>query len=175
MLPGEPMWRAKSLLLLSLAAACGGGATSGGNGDVPTMTGACASTLADFCPSHASTQGAPPLRCDETMSEALADAVYCPMTAISVLPYTCCAEAPCAQGEAPTYELVSVSNVDVGYDYYYDATTQALVAVFVIESTGGHPCAAGPTDFVEPYCTLNRTRMSSCPGRAEAGAGDGGL
>jgi hypothetical protein len=162
------MTRTTTALLLSTAAACGAAERSSG-GDVLTPTGVCASTLASVCPSAASAGGVPPLRCDGTWTEALADTAYCSMTAVSVLPYLCCPESPCGAGQAPTYDLLSISNVDEGYDYYYDAQTLDLVAIFRVESTGGHPCVAGPTDFMEPTCTPTRA-MVACGGPGDGGA-----
>ncbi len=61
--------------------------------------------------------------------------------------------------------IVETVNVDVGYTYYYQAASGALLAIFYTANAGGVSrtrCVAGPAGFSPVACGTRRP-LPSCP------------
>jgi hypothetical protein len=143
---------ALTALAMALAAAsCSRAPAAGGDGAVTSdATFSCPLAIAELC-----AQGDPPagqfgVHCAPTLAAAEQDPAVCMTPMVS--------EASCGD-----FTVITVTNVDFSYLYYYDATGN-LVAV-TSDGLIAQQCVAGPATFDIPQaaCTDRRPLPACAP------------
>ncbi|HEY2747315.1 MAG TPA: hypothetical protein VGL86_21985 [Polyangia bacterium] len=136
-------------LVVVVAAGCGGSSSSSHDLGAQDLSvgepsdfafGGCAA-LSTYCTSTSN--------CPATASAA--EGGYCaPDGGVSTQPGISVRSADC-----PSYERVSIAfaMTNNSYDYYFDASSGALVAVVTTGYQGIPTCLAGPSNFTLPTCS----------------------
>lgn len=143
-----------------------GGTTSiGGHGSPGKEAGdseggvLCDQSIADYC----QTSGPVPCQWPSNMA-ALCPPVRSPTFSASV-----------GRGCTQYQYLHEVTNVDIGFDAYYDVSTGRLIAVISRRYSGGGSghCIVGPTGFVDP-AEPNQVLPGGCAGNVALDCADAG-
>jgi hypothetical protein len=142
-------------VLLANADACGSkspGASSDAEGDGATSTGGHGSPGKEAGDSEGG------LVCDQSIAD------YCGTSGPAPCQWPANLAAFCPSDRSPTFSasvgrrctqyqyLREITNVDIGFDAYYDISTGRLIEIVSRRYSGGDSghCIAGPSDFVDP-------------------------
>jgi hypothetical protein len=148
---------AASVIATAAVAGCSSSPAPGTQNDAATDgPSSCPATVAQRC-----AQGDPPsgqfgVHCALTLAAAEHDPAICMTPTVS--------EATCG-----TLTVITVTNVDFSYLYYYDATG-ALIAITSNGLVGAQQCVAGPGTFAIPHAACTDRRAVPACAAGDAGA-----